>query len=213
MRHDLGRSISTEEALVTATDKDLSRLGRKLAQISDAATSSSLAHAIDDQFGCDITVPIRPAIDSDQVAQLEADHGIVLPEEYRRFVTVVADGGLGPFYGMMSLQTSLAHAAAPTEPFRPGDRLWPIPGVLPLCDYGCGMTSLLVLNGESRGEVWMDDPSTDTVQPWWRFHMLHGPIAELYAPADASMEREREYRFLDWYGEWATIMASAVESY
>jgi hypothetical protein len=181
---------------------------RRLHQISDVGRRPDVARAIDAAFACDVTMPIGPTMRSDEIAELETEHGIALPYEYRRFVAEVANGGLGPFHGMLTMQEGLERAGAPAENFRPGERVGRVPGALPLCDYGCGMEAVLVLNGDAVGEIWMDDPNADRVDPWWRYSMLHGPIDDIGTERSASAERP--YRFLDWFAEWATTVGSAM---
>jgi hypothetical protein len=38
---------------------------------------------------------------------------------------------------------------------------WFVPGALDLCDYGCGIRQMLVLNGPRQGEVWTNDLAND----------------------------------------------------
>lgn len=43
---------------------------------------------------------LNPPIDAEIVATFESQHGILLPEDYRRFLTEFGNGGAGPFYGL-----------------------------------------------------------------------------------------------------------------
>ena len=46
---------------------------------------------------------LNPVLSETAVSQFEAKHTIKLPGDYRRFVTNVANGGAGPFYGIFPL--------------------------------------------------------------------------------------------------------------
>ncbi|HEY6798559.1 MAG TPA: SMI1/KNR4 family protein [Kineosporiaceae bacterium] len=46
---------------------------------------------------------LRPPLRLDQLAQIEAQFGTALPEEYRSFLTTVGAGGAGPGYGLFPL--------------------------------------------------------------------------------------------------------------
>lgn len=46
---------------------------------------------------------LNPPAPEDEVAQLEARHGCRLPDEYRRFITEIGNGGAGPAYGVFPL--------------------------------------------------------------------------------------------------------------
>jgi len=55
-------------------------------------------------FSCGEFPPIwNKPISEKQVAKYESSHGIVLPADYRRFITTVANGGSQPFYGLHGL--------------------------------------------------------------------------------------------------------------
>lgn len=45
----------------------------------------------------------NPPLPEAKVAQFEREHGIRLPDEYRSFITTIANGGAGPFYGLFPL--------------------------------------------------------------------------------------------------------------
>ena len=42
----------------------------------------------------------NPPLPETKVVSFEREHGIRLPEEYRSFITTIANGGAGPFYGI-----------------------------------------------------------------------------------------------------------------
>jgi hypothetical protein len=52
---------------------------------------------------CRVGPPADPAV----LARVEALAGVELPADYREFVTTIGDGGLGPYYGIMSLTDAM----------------------------------------------------------------------------------------------------------
>jgi hypothetical protein len=47
---------------------------------------------------------LEPALTAADVTDLESCLGVVLPEDYRNFLTEVSAGGAGPFYGVFAIQ-------------------------------------------------------------------------------------------------------------
>ncbi|KRC53020.1 MULTISPECIES: SMI1/KNR4 family protein [unclassified Nocardioides] len=82
----------------------------------------------------------RP-LDVAEVRALEAAAG-QLPPDYRAFLVDVAGSGAGPGYGLI-------------RPAVVGD------GVIPLAHAGCGVTWILRLDPDHRGEVWVDAAGAD----------------------------------------------------
>ncbi|KAB8145828.1 SMI1/KNR4 family protein [Chloroflexia bacterium SDU3-3] len=50
---------------------------------------------------------LNPVLPEADALAFEQQHGIRLPEGYRRFLTEIGDGGAGPYYGLERLQDSL----------------------------------------------------------------------------------------------------------
>lgn len=72
----------------------------------------------------------KPPIAEADVVRFEAEHGIQLPADYRAFLTRIAGGGLGPFYGIFPLGESdegkwkkMALVGDPARPF-PYETAW-----------------------------------------------------------------------------------------
>lgn len=136
----------------------------------------------------------------DDVTALEREAGITLPQEYRRFVVEIADGGFGPGEGLLPVSAAIGDApdlfGPPARPFcvEPrDDGYYRIAGAAPdddvsdlcggavlLAHTGCGCFDALVVSGEHTGEVWGIDSA------FWQYRRPDG------SPT----------RFLDWYEQW-----------
>jgi hypothetical protein len=72
-------------------------------------------------------------------------------------------------------------------------------GSWPLCDYGCGMTARLVLNGTFAGQVWVSTLE-GVIVPFAHMMELHYEDETLFGEPD----RERTFDFAAWYEHWLT---------
>lgn len=108
-----------------------------------------------------------------RVGALEDELGLGLPADYREYVAAIADGGVGPYHGLLPFDHPVQRrCAAGTFPLTaaieggptagcgaPGERDGGDPihaGVIGLGHLGCGQLALLVVRGEAAGEVWLD---------------------------------------------------------
>jgi len=122
------------------------------------------------------------------VIKFEKEQGIVLPEDYRRFITTVAASGTQPFYGLCSpigkrssheIRANLKEkfpltVRRPLNVYELTDDAYEAlyernepnvdAGYILLCDEGCGMYSILIVNAEdveTYGTVWYYDLCND----------------------------------------------------
>lgn len=149
----------------------------------------------------------KPPLTEEEAAAFEAEKGIRLPEDYRRFITTVASSGSQPFYGLEPLIQKDCEVDHPF-PYTMDHILYFLymteeemdayyddedapfaAGLLPLCTEGDGMDSVLVVNS--------DDP--DTYGTVWYFDLANDfGIAPMYDPNTG-----RPFHFLDWLEYWA----------
>lgn len=172
------------------------------------------------RFTCGKWPPVwEPPISEAEVSAFEAEKGIRLPEDYRRFITTVTASGSQPFYGLARLGVEKRRASERTNPEKPfhydlktpvyflhmtkeemdqfygedNDPTAPInvcdDGLMFLCTEGDGMHSMLVVNSS--------DPETyGTV---WYYDLANDcGILPMY---DA--KTGKALHFLDWLEYWA----------
>lgn len=127
------------------------------------------------------------------LASIERRLAITLPADYRAFLRYVGHGGAGPYYGLFTLEggedediTSVEELRKPfrwTEPFR-RTRLFPVPGALYICHFGCAIRLFLVVKGASLGELWIDRQAEEAGIE---------PVCD---------DGGRRISFLEWYEKW-----------
>ncbi|MEO3771220.1 HEAT repeat domain-containing protein [Micromonospora sp. B9E7] len=187
------------------SDAQLSRIGAQLNMVAASPLRFLTA------FGAKTHgYQLRPPPPESRVSSFETQHGIALPEGYRRFILGLGDGGAGPGYGLLSLADAYeqvsdsfaGHLAAPS-PFVPGTRyepdwwdgFWgpddrpdPQQGTLAIVHHGCTSYTLLVVSGPGWGRLVNVD--------------LNG------APAPYVLEDED---FLSWYERWLDELVAGYD--
>lgn len=155
-------------------DRRIARIMEKIEKIKDRKFS----------FSCGIWPPVwESPVSEEEVSAFEAEKGIRLPGDYRRFITTIAGSGSQPFYGLLSFRKrenmvehpfpyTLDHSLyflymTEEEMDRFYDDDTPFTadhGLLALCTEGDGMDSVLVVNSEdpdTYGTVWYYDLAND----------------------------------------------------
>jgi hypothetical protein len=117
---------------------------------------------------------LQPPIEESRLVALEKKYGVALPEDYRKFILTVGNGGAGPSYGLYSIEGALTGKADKTynypgsgvgddikKPFvRPDDvdeddeEYSDDYGMMILCQHGCANDDYLIVNGRESGFVW-----------------------------------------------------------
>lgn len=152
---------------------DLDRLRGKMDRLLNSAGRDAVFGAHGHRF------TLNPTIPELDLLRFERRCGVTLPGEYRAFVLRVANGELGPSYGLGTLgldnppdkllevfpytrddAASMIAAAMEAFPRQDYERIASLAeetwdGCLALTHHGCGLHSLLVVRGELRGRMWM----------------------------------------------------------
>jgi hypothetical protein len=126
---------------------------------------------------------LGPTLTESELAAFESANRVRLPEDYRRFLSVVGNGGAGPFYGLEPLSTfdydlsrpfpftTATNTLAMEELARLRDQDG-YPGILEFCHQGCAIYAYLVVNGPTYGTIWdgREDfrPTGLTFGVWYR---------------------------------------------
>ena len=139
---------------------------------------------------------LRPPLTGAQVEALEARIGCRLPEQYRAFVTELADGGCGPAYGIVSMVDAEIHLDAPFAlPERTSDLTrMSTTGAFEIAEIGCGLGYHLVLSGPDAGCIWHYGDygwSPLAIDGLWRED-----------DAAVALPRTAKIEFIDWYADW-----------
>lgn len=169
----------------------LKEISEKMARLIEADKDRNIFGAFSHKYH------MNPPLPEHEIKMFEAEYGIKLPEEYSLYLSGIANGGAGPFYGLMSLNENDGAEVDPSKPF-PFTKEMPLilmdlynkidkmdkndeknedneeyedalghayedaeKGVIYLAHEGCGMYSVLVVNGQERGNVWFFDFSND----------------------------------------------------
>jgi len=98
---------------------------------------------------------LRAPLAAGRLEAIEVAANVRFPDEYREHV-LEADGGAGPYHGLMPLDhpLQLATARGTFDPAVPGPALHA--GTIGLSHLGCGYVAFLVVRGEAAGQIWLD---------------------------------------------------------
>lgn len=209
--------------------EQLNRIIKKLDQLRDLDRGFSLFGSHKHRY------KLNRCLSNETVQHFEKRYSVKLPDEYIAFVTLVGNGGAGPYYGLEPLENvlfddldykrpeSLLNPSKPflhTEPWNEEFKTTidkeedeeeyenrldqfeqkyfdssQMNGVIAICNYGCGMSLNLVVNGSEYGNIWSDDRGND------------GGIF----PSIEFGNKER-IQFLDWYELWLDKSIVEIES-
>jgi hypothetical protein len=153
---------------------DLSSLADKLRRVREHERSEANWNGI--------SYALQPPISAAEIESVELAHRIRLPEDYRAFLLEIGNGGVGPGYGLLPLESALAERGQGiyglAEPFVPPRSCadWVqlrAPGMLPIHHDGCAYFTGLVISGPERGTVW----SYVDIEPGW-IPKAGGPLVD-----------------------------------
>ena len=124
-----------------------------------------------------------PTVNATTLKALESRLEYELPEDYRRYVLEVSNGGVGPGLGLFALAgatersdltkdfpfNSRYNFGSQCEEAHTYDEI--LDGALVLSHHGCAMYSLLVVRGKLKGQVWYDgedyvEPRSESFSTW-----------------------------------------------
>lgn len=173
--------------------------------------------------------PNPPMLEAELEA-IESEAGIRFPEDYRRFLMNIGDGGVGPGYGLLPVRTGIEERGDTIygldEPFEAPSSTrdcqdLAMPGMHLVTYDGCAYYTGLVVAGPAAGTMW----SYVEVSPGWipvmhdyvgpdgePFEMAKGPnaYAEMYDARLLPDNEPRRMRFVDWYESWLDSVLASV---
>ena len=204
---------------ITLPMTPIERIKEKLSQLKKNDPALTIFGATNHRYR------LNSPLDLENVRRFEIENQIRLPSEYVQFISTIANGGAGPYYGLEPLQDSLyqdldykrpnellspskpfIHSSTWNKKFAPTvdekndeveyqrqyeefhDEYFDpryINGVIAICNFGCAVTILLVVNGSEYGYIWTDDRASD-----YGIHPSH------------ELGNSEKLTFLNWYERW-----------
>lgn len=130
---------------------------------------------------------LSPCLSDNEISEFETKHNIVLPAQYRRFISEIGNGGMGPGLGVIALgfqnyrenPDPLYYPEYLSVPFQYTETWnydfetfdfeneadeeyeYRLAGSIPIALYGCTHECQLVITGEEAGNIWWDERGTD----------------------------------------------------
>ena len=86
-------------------DTRIARVAKKLKHVQETW------QGLPESFGAEVhEFRMNPPLSEQDLLAFEAEHGILLPEDYRAFLQCIGNGGAGPFYGILPLASAVQAA-------------------------------------------------------------------------------------------------------
>ena len=104
-------------------------------------------------------LPALTPVSQAALTETEAALGYPILTLLRRLLLEIANGGFGPGYGILSVHDALSTHRA----FRAGHPT----SLLPICDWGCGIVSLVDCSSRD-GDMWACDPNPGVEEDTFR---------------------------------------------
>ena len=160
---------------------------------------------------------LNPVISQAEIAKFETKHRVTLPEDYKFFITKIGNGGAGPGNGLLPIE-KWSYGLRDVEsdflsiPFFNGvEKNWRmssklddpyfsnkyVSGSIRISDYGCGIHYMLVITGNEKGNIWVDDRAN-----------IDG-IYKVYHEDDE--DNTKPETFESWYTTWLNTSISDFE--
>ncbi len=203
---------------------DMTILEEKLAylRINEDFSKTDNPHTY---FSSKYRYQLGPCLEESTIRSIEQQHRLIIPDDYRRFLMEVGNGGAGPVWGLFHLEESIQRAYADTpdffeQPF-PHIVAWEEPdevcgtenneyatGSLPICNFGCAIKFILILIGPEQGNIWLDDRATcNGIAP------LTKVDGEIYWPYyETALSSGTHVDFYTWYNTWLDKEISGLNS-
>ncbi|WP_240135391.1 SMI1/KNR4 family protein [Streptomyces sp. MUM 178J] len=111
--------------------------------------------------------PLPPLADPSAVADAEAALGFALPSALTALHMRIADGGFGPGYGLLPLESIAARYASQREAaLKEPDWPWP-EGVVPVVDWGCGMLACVDCRSQEAVVLLFEPNAGEADHAWY----------------------------------------------
>ncbi|MEA5571535.1 SMI1/KNR4 family protein [Calothrix sp. UHCC 0171] len=182
---------------------------------------------------------LNPCLSEKELQDFELNFQVNLPEDFRNFLLKIGNGGAGPGYGFLGLNIDnfqngqlfqpdfLAQDFSLKHEWNDLDLLQEmngskvsvyfdqkfIQGSIAVAEYGCGIQARLVVTGEERGNIWIDDRTNEAgIYPLTShcaafFHDDPDMDTYMYESVEESKEA---LTFYEWYENWLNLAINQV---
>jgi hypothetical protein len=208
-----------------AMDNNVKKLKHKLFKLIDLDKNFEVFGSESHKY------KLNPCLNEAEIQKFESSFQVKLPDEFRNFVLEIGNGVTGPGYGFLGLNIdNLMELKSSTPDFfaqsfclqdewndldllqeTNGDKASTyfdqkfIQGSIAIAEYGCGIQARLVITGEQRGNIWIDDRTNEGgIYPLTShcaafFHDDPDMDTSMYESVE---EAKEALSFYEWYENW-----------